>query len=277
MARIDAHQHFWKYDPVEYDWISGEMRVLQHDFLPPDLAPLLAERQMEGCIAVQARQTEEETHFLLQLAADYPFVKGVVGWLDLLAPNLEERLEFFRSHSALKGIRHIVQAEPDPHFLLRPEFLKGVQMLGKAGLMYDILIYERQMPAVLQFLEQCPNQPMVLDHIGKPVIQGGPSTDWKEGIRGIAAHPMVYCKLSGLVTEADWTSWSADDFLPFLDIVLEAFGPQRLMIGSDWPVCLLAANQYRKVLEIIEQFSADWPEEDRAALWGETAIRCYRL
>jgi L-fuconolactonase len=277
MARIDAHQHFWRYDPVEYDWINGEMRVLQRDFLPPDLAPLLAEMGMDGCIAVQARQSEEETHFLLQLAAAYPFIKGVVGWLDLSAPDLEERLEAFRSFSALKGIRHIVQAEPDPDFLLRPDFLKGVKMLGKAGLTYDILVYERQMPTVLKFLELCPDQPMVLDHIGKPVIQEGPSAAWKAGIRGIASHPAVYCKLSGLVTEADWSNWSADDFLPFLDVVLEAFGPQRLMIGSDWPVCLLAADQYRLVLDIIGQFSEDWPAEERAALWGDTATRCYRL
>jgi L-fuconolactonase len=277
MARIDAHQHFWKYDPVEYDWISAEMQVLQRDFMPPDLAPLLAGMQMEGCIAVQARQSEEETHFLLQLAADNPFIKGVVGWLDLRAPDLEQRLDAFRPFGALKGIRHIVQAEPDPDFLLQPDFLKGVQLLGKLDLVYDILVYERQMPSVLQFLEQCPDQAMVLDHIGKPVIKGGPSAVWKEGIKGIAAHPQVYCKLSGLVTEADWSNWSADEFLPFLDVVLEAFGPQRLMIGSDWPVCLLAADQYNRVLGIIERFSADWPEEDRAALWGVAATRCYRL
>lgn len=277
MARIDAHQHFWKYDPVAYDWINGEMRVLKRDFLPPDLAPLLGEMKMEGCVAVQARQSEEETHFLLQLAADYPFVKGVVGWLDLCAPDLEERLDALQPFSALKGIRHIVQAEPDPDFLLRPDFLRGIKILGKVGLTYDILVYEQQMPAVLQFLEQCPDQPMVLDHIGKPIIDGGPSNAWKEGIKGIAAHPRVYCKLSGLVTEADWANWSEDTFMPFLNVVLEAFGPQRLMVGSDWPVCLLAADQYRRVLEIIERFSADWPEQERRALWGDNAARFYQL
>jgi L-fuconolactonase len=277
MARIDAHQHFWKYDPVAYDWINGEMRVLQRDFLPPDLAPLLSEMKMEGCVAVQARQSEEETHFLLQLAADFPFVKGVVGWLDLRAPDLVERLDALQPFSALKGIRHIVQAEPDPDFLLRPDFLRGIKILGKVGLAYDILVYERQMPAVLQFLERCPDQPMVLDHIGKPVIEGGPSAAWKEGIKGIAAHPLVYCKLSGLVTEADWSNWSEDTFMPFLNIVLEAFGPQRLMVGSDWPVCLLAADQYRRVLEIIERFSSGWPEQERQALWGDNATAFYKL
>jgi L-fuconolactonase len=277
MARIDAHQHFWKYDPVAYDWINGEMRVLQRDFLPPNLAPLLSEMNMEGCVAVQARQSEEETRFLLQLAADFPFVKGVVGWLDLRAPDLEERLDDLQPFSALKGIRHIVQAEPDPDFLLRPDFLRGIKILGKVGLTYDILVYEQQMPAVLQFLERCPDQPMVLDHIGKPIIEGGPSAAWKEGIKGIAAHPLVYCKLSGLVTEADWSNWSEDTFMPFLNVVLEAFGPQRLMVGSDWPVCLLAADQYRRVLEIIERFSADWPEQERRALWGDNAAAFYQL
>lgn len=277
MARIDAHQHFWKYDPVAYDWINGEMRVLQRDFLPPNLAPLLSEMNMEGCVAVQARQSEEETRFLLQLAADFPFVKGVVGWLDLRAPDLEERLDDLQPFSALKGIRHIVQAEPDPDFLLRPDFLRGIKILGKVGLTYDILVYEQQMPAVLQFLERCPDQPMVLDHIGKPIIEGGPSAAWKEGIKGVAAHPRVYCKLSGLVTEADWSNWSEDTFMPFLNVVLEAFGPQRLMVGSDWPVCLLAADQYRRVLEIIERFSADWPEQERRALWGDNAAAFYQL
>lgn len=277
MTRIDAHQHFWKYDPSEYDWISEEMRVLQRDFLPKDLAPLLSGLQMDGCVAVQARQSEEETHFLLQLAAENDFIKGVVGWLDLRDPNLEERLESYRPFNALKGIRHIVQAEPDPDFLVRPDFLNGVRMIGMAGLTYDILVYERQLPAVLKFLEKCPDQPMVLDHIGKPVINGGPSALWKEAIRGIAAHPQVCCKLSGLVTEADWANWSMEDFMPFLDVVLEAFGPGRLMVGSDWPVCLLAADHYNSVLGIIEQFSADWSQSERAALWGETALSIYRL
>lgn len=274
---IDAHQHFWVYDPVEYGWIDSSMSVLKRDFLPGDLAPLLAAEGMSGCIAVQARQTEAETDFLLQLARENPFIKGVVGWLDLCAEHIEAHLEAYRPFGLLKGVRHIVQAEPDPDFLLREDFIRGVHAVGAAGLAYDILVFERQLPAVLRFLERCPNQVMVLDHIAKPVMASGPSADWKAHIRAVAEHPNAYCKVSGMVTEADGHRWSLEDFFPYLEVVTEAFGPERLMLGSDWPVCLLAAPDYKTVLHIVRRFAGDWSAPEQEALFGATAARCYKL
>lgn len=277
MRGVDAHQHFWKYDPEEYDWIDDNMAVLKKDFGPSDLKPLLEGQGMKGCVAVQARQTEEENQFLLGLAHHFPHVLGVVGWLDLQADNLEERLDAYRPFGALKGIRHIVQAEPDPEFLLRDDFVRGIRLLAKAGLTYDILVFEQQFPAVIRFLERCPDQPFVLDHLGKPKIDGGPTKNWIEGIRGMASHPNVYCKLSGLVTEANWKNWEIDDFKPFLEVAVEAFGTDRIMIGSDWPVCLLAAEQYASVIDILAQFSSQWIEEERNLLFGGNAEKFYKL
>ncbi|NRA49550.1 MAG: amidohydrolase family protein [Phaeodactylibacter sp.] len=275
--RIDAHQHFWAYDPKEYGWISDEMPQLKQDRLPDDLAPLLSAARFDGCIAVQARQHLEETDFLLSLAADHPFIKGVVGWMDLQSDDLETTLEQYKGQNALKGIRHIVQDEPDDAFLIRPAFIRGVQLLGQQGYTYDILVFEKHLPVVVDFLERCPDQPFVLDHLGKPVIQGAPSAVWIDHIRAIAEHPNVYCKLSGLVTEADWHSWKAKDFLPYLDHVFEAFGPDRLMIGSDWPVCLLAANDYGQVIDVVRGYLNQLDEEAKAAILGNTAAQFYNL
>ena len=275
--RIDAHQHFWAYDPKEYGWISDEMPQLKQDRLPDDLAPLLSAARFDGCIAVQARQHLEETDFLLSLAADHPFIKGVVGWMDLQSDDLETTLEEYKGQNALKGIRHIVQDEPDDAFLIRPAFIRGVQLLGQQGYTYDILVFEKHLPVVVDFLERCPDQPFVLDHLGKPVIQGAPSAVWIDHIRAIAEHPNVYCKLSGLVTEADWHSWKAKDFLPYLDHVFEAFGPDRLMIGSDWPVCLLAANDYGQVIDVVRDYLNQLDEEAKAAILGNTAAQFYNL
>jgi len=277
MKGIDAHQHFWKYDPQEYDWINAEMSVLKKDFEPTDLNPLLEAQGMRGCVAVQARQTEAENEYLLSLSDSFPEVLGVVGWLDLQADELEEKLEAYRPFGALKGIRHIVQAEPDPEFLLRENFIRGIKLLGEAGLTYDILVFEQQFPAVLRFLERCPDQPFVLDHLGKPTIEGGPTKNWEEGIRRMAEHPNVFCKLSGLVTEADWKNWKFEDFNAFLEVAAEAFGPKRLMFGSDWPVCLLAADSYATVMEIVEQFTSQWAEEEQAAVFGGNAEEFYNL
>jgi L-fuconolactonase len=277
MKGVDAHQHFWTYDSVQYDWISEEMAVLKKDFGPSDLKPLLEEQGLKGCVAVQARQTEAENDFLLDLALKHPHVLGVVGWLDLQADNLEERLDAYRPFGSLKGIRHIVQAEPDPEFLLRDAFIRGIKLLAKVGLTYDILVFEQQFPAVIRFLERCPDQSFVLDHLGKPKIDGGPTKNWIEGIRTMAAHPNVYCKLSGLVTEANWKNWEMDDFKPFLEVAVEAFGTDRIMIGSDWPVCLLAAEQYASVIDILAQFSSQWIEEERNLLFGGNAENFYNL
>ncbi|KGE85237.1 MAG: amidohydrolase family protein [Phaeodactylibacter xiamenensis] len=275
--RIDAHQHFWEYDPVAYPWISEAMPKLRKDHLPTDLSPLLKEEGIGGCVAVQARQSPEETDFLLHLTQQYAFIKGVVGWIDLQAPDVAQTLGHYQSNPLLKGIRHIVQDEPDDEFLLRPDFLRGVQKLGQQGYTYDILVFERHLPVVLKFLDACPDQPFVLDHLGKPTIEGGPSPLWKDHIRSIAAHPNVYCKLSGLVTEADWNNWQREDFYPFLDIAMEAFGPERLMIGSDWPVCLLAADSYHETVNVVQMYLQQYAPEAQPAILGATATQFYQL
>lgn len=277
MNRIDAHQHFWHYDPEEYGWISDEMAVLRRDFLPEDLAPLLRKQNMEACVAVQARQTEEETHYLLDFAHRYEHVVGVVGWIDLQSDQLERRLEAYQPFSRLKGMRHIVQAEADPEFMNREAFVRGVKMLGEVDLAYDILVVEQQFPMVVRFLEQCPEQRFVLDHLGKPVMGERPTQSWINGIKAIAGHPNVYCKVSGMVTEADWSNWTAATFRPYLEVVAEAFGPQRLMYGSDWPVCLLAAEDYGEVAALAQHFAHQFSTEERAAIFGGNALRFYKL
>lgn len=274
---IDAHQHFWAYDPAEYGWITDQMAELKKDRLPAGLKPLLEDSGFDGCVAVQARQSIEETDFLLQLAAENSFIKGVVGWVDLQAPGLEVKLDQYQENPLLKGIRHIVQDEPDEGFLLRPNFIRGVRLLGKKGYTYDILVYERHLPQVLQFVRQCPDQPLVLDHLGKPIIEGGPSQQWATHLKAIAEHPNVYCKLSGLVTEADWQNWKPADFLPFLDIALEAFGPERLMIGSDWPVCLLAADSYHEAIKVVIDYIQKLDSAAQSAILGGTAAHFYQL
>lgn len=276
--QIDAHQHFWRYDPAEYGWISEAMPALRRDRLPVDLEGPLRAASFDGCVAVQARQTEAETEFLLGLADQHDFIRGVVGWIDLQAANVRDRLTHFARFPALRGIRHIVQDEPDDRFLLRPRFVEGVRQLADFGLRYDILVYERHLPVVVEFLEQFDERhSFVLDHIGKPEVPTGLSNRWRAGIRAIAAHPNVYCKLSGLVTEADWRNWRAADFYPFLEVVFDAFGPHRLMIGSDWPVCLLAAGSYAEVIDVVGGFLKEVSPDERAAIFGNNAVRFYGL
>ena len=275
--RLDAHQHFWYYNTVDYAWISEAMPQLKQHRLPPDLQPHLEANNFAGCVAVQARQSLAETDFLLSLAAQYDYVKAVVGWVDLRDSELSTTLESYRDHTHLKGFRHIVQDEPDDRFLLRSEFIRGVQLLGQHGYTYDVLVYEKQLPHFVTFLDHCPDQPFVLDHLGKPQISGGPSSSWRAAIRAIAQHPQVYCKVSGLVTEAEWFQWKAEDFEPFLDIVLEAFGPQRLMLGSDWPVCLLAAKDYDDVLQIMDRFTSGMTPEEKEGIYGKNAQAFYKI
>ncbi|QHT69186.1 amidohydrolase family protein [Rhodocytophaga rosea] len=274
--KIDAHQHFWKYTPQEYGWISEEMSVIRRDFLPPDLQPELKKAGFDGSVAVQAPQTEEETHFLLDLADHYSFIKGVVGWIDLQAANVEERLSVFARHPKLCGIRHVVQAEPDDHFLLKPAFKKGVSLLEKFKLTYDILIYPKQLPAAIEFVATFPRQKFVLDHIAKPFIKDHITEPWDTNIRRLAAHENVYCKLSGMVTEANWKQWKKSDFTPYLETVLEAFGPNRLMIGSDWPVCKVA-GEYSQVMQLVQEFISTLSTDEQARILGRNAIGFYGL
>jgi L-fuconolactonase len=275
--RIDAHQHFWQYNSVDYQWISDAMPVLKQDRMPADLAPLLAEKGFDGCVAVQARQTEAETEFLLELADKHDFIKGVVGWIDLQREELEVRLQYYQIFSRLKGFRHIVQDEPDDRFLLREQFIAGVKLLDSFDFKYDILVYEKHLPVVLEFLEKFDNQHFVLDHIGKPDIKQPVKKNWKDVIYALAQYPNLHCKISGLVTEAHWNSWSKDDFKPFLEVVFDAFGMDRVMLGSDWPVCLLAASDYASVIGIVEDFTKNFSESDKRKVFGENAVRFYAL
>jgi L-fuconolactonase len=273
---IDAHQHFWKYHPVKDAWITDDMKVIQADFLPDDLLPVLQQNGVDACVAVQADQSEAETQFLLELAAAHPFVKGVVGWVDLRAANLEERLRHYTQYTRLKGFRHIVQGEPDPNFLLKEEFCNGIRALQPYNFTYDILVYPIQLPAVEKFVQLFPQQKLVIDHMAKPYCKTGEIAEWEKSMRAIAKSSNVYCKISGLVTEAHWQQWTPATFAPYLEVVLEAFGPQRLMYGSDWPVCLVAA-QYAQVKNIVTDCISRLSKAEQAAIMGGNAAAFYQL
>jgi len=274
--RIDAHQHFWIYNPKEYDWIDDSMARLQRDFMPCDLQPELESNFFEGSIAVQARQTLEETRWLLDLAGRYRSILGVVGWVDLRSPNVRSQLAEFSRNAKLVGIRHIVQAEPNDRFLLQPEFLRGIATLEERDLAYDILIYPRHLPAAIEFVERFPRHRFVLDHLAKPLIKNGELAPWAREIRRLAEFPNVYCKLSGMVTEADWQRWTPELMEPYLDMAFEAFGPGRLMIGSDWPVCLVAAS-YARVIDIVRSYVDRHRPVAHDAVFGGNAERFWRL
>lgn len=273
--RIDAHQHFWEFNPQRDAWISDDMAVLRRDFLPADLQPLLKTNGFDGCVAVQADQSEEETRFLLDHAARYEFISGVVGWVDLCAQDLEARLEKWSDEEKLKGFRHILQAE-EPAFMLEPHFLRGLNILGKSGYTYDILVYPHHLKAVGKMLGLLDNQSFVIDHIGKPNIKSGQIKDWERDIRKVAQFPNVYCKVSGLVTEASLSDWKPEDIHPCLEVILNAFGPDRLMYGSDWPVCLLAAS-YERQLELVESFLSRLSAVEQNQIMGLNAVDFYQL
>lgn len=274
--RIDSHQHFWIYDPAEYPWITEQLAPIRRDYLPADLAPLLEELGFDGCVAVQARPTLQETRWLLDLADQNAFVKGVVGWVDLTAADVDEQLDLFGGHPKLKGIRHLLQDEPDDAYMLRPDFRRGLSALGRRGLVYDLLLFPRHLPHAIQLVQAFPDQPFVLDHLAKPRIKEGLLSPWQDDIRRLARFDNVVCKLSGMVTEADWDDWKPADFHPYLDVVLEAFGPERLMIGSDWPVCTLA-GEYRPVMKIVLDYIGRLSASEQEAILGGTARRVYRL
>lgn len=267
--------HFWRYSRQEYGWIDDTMQPLRRDFLPPDAAALMREAGMDACVAVQARQTIDETRFLLDLAAQYPFIAGVVGWVDLRAADLDEQLAELSAHRKFFGLRHIVQAEPDD-FLRGSEFRRGVARLERFGFAYDILIHARQLPAAIDFAAALPDQRLVLDHLGKPDIRGNGFDSWRRGLDRLAKHPHVRAKLSGLVTEADWTAWTVEEIHRYIHAALDSFGADRLMIGSDWPVCTLAAA-YPQVVGLVRSAIADRPASERAAIMGGTARTFWNL
>jgi len=275
--RIDAHQHFWKYDPVIHSWIDDAMGVIRRDYSPVDLLPLLEAAGMDGCVTVQVNQTEDENTELLELAARHDFIKGVVGWVDLQHPAVEERLEWCRAFPKLKGFRHILQGERDRALMLKPAFKRGIGSLRKFGYTFDILIFPDQLGYTRDFVASFPDQPFIVDHIAKPYIKDRFITEeWKDAIRAVAAFPNVSCKISGMVTEADWKHWKPEHFKPYLDTVVEAFGPGRIVFGSDWPVCLVAA-EYAQVVSIVEDYFSAFAADERAALFGGNAANFYGL
>jgi L-fucono-1,5-lactonase len=272
---IDAHQHFWLYNQLEYGWIDDSMASLRRDFLPADLQPLLGNNGFQGSVLVQVRQTLEETRWLLELAETNPSILGVVGWVDLRSPRLRADLESLTGKPKLVGIRHIVQSEPDD-FLFQPAFLRGISLLEEFDLAYDILIYTQHLPIAAEFVSRFPRQRFVLDHLAKPLIKSGAIDLWARGIRELASFPNVFAKVSGLVTEADWQAWKPEDVHPYLDVAFECFGPSRLMIGSDWPVCTVAAS-YRRVVSLVKDYLGGFAAEEREAILGGNAAKFWRL
>ncbi|MBM3176636.1 MAG: amidohydrolase family protein [Bacteroidetes bacterium] len=274
--RIDAHQHFWNYDSVRDAWMTDDMGAIKKNFGASDLKPKLDNLSIDGTVLVQVQQDLQENVWLLNIARQHSFVKGVVGWIDFTAPDLKQQLEKLSGEGLLKGFRHIVQSEKDPEFLNRPQFLNGVRTLADFRFTYDVLIYHHQLPMAVKFAQALDGQPLVLDHIAKPDIRSGNWKSWSDGIKSLALLPHVFCKISGMVTEANWLGWKEEDFKVYLDVVTEAFGPARMMYGSDWPVCELAGGydaQYKIVSNYFSSFSAD----EQACIFGLNAARFYKL
>jgi L-fuconolactonase len=276
MMRIDAHQHFWKYNPREYGWIDDSMAALRRHFLPTDLKPELEHSGFQGCIAVQALQCPAETSWLLELAKQNPFILGIVGWIDLRSTQVRDELNAMARDPKLVGIRHIVQDEPDDRFLLQPDFLHGIALLEEFDLAYDILIHERHLPIAAELVRRFPRQRFVLDHLGKPRIKSKAFDPWERGIREIAASPNVFCKLSGMVTEADWSRWQPEDLNPYLEVAVDCFGTDRLIAGSDWPVCLVAA-EYHRAADVVKRYLDRYTPEVRDKVLGGNAQQFYKL
>ncbi|MGZ3758135.1 MAG: amidohydrolase family protein [Mucilaginibacter sp.] len=276
MLKIDTHQHFWQFDPVRDSWITEEMAVIQRDFMPQDLHEVLLSNEITGCIAVQAPQSEEENTFLLDLAKENAFIKGIVGWVDLQADNLESRLQYYQQYDKMKGFRHILQAEPDDQFMLNEKFKRGISLLNKYGFTYDLLIGPKHLKYANQLVRAFPEQRFVIDHMAKPFIKIQEIKQWEDDIKAIAKHQHVYCKVSGFCTEADWNNWTLDDIKPFLDVIFQSFGSNRVMYGSDWPVCNLAGG-YRRSLQCVEEYVSAFSIADQALFWGKNAVSFYRL
>jgi L-fuconolactonase len=274
--RIDAHQHFWRYDRVEYNWIDDSMAALRRDFLPDDLRREMAAARVDASVAVQARQTLDETRWLLSLAEAHPFVAGVVGWIDLQADDVHRQLQPWAANPLLVGVRHVVQSEPDDRFLLRPAFGRGIAALEEFGLAYDILIYPRHLPYATELASRFERQPFVLDHLAKPDIRRGRLDEWERDLRRLAECRNVSAKLSGLVTEADWQHWTPEQLRPCFDVAFDAFGADRLMVGSDWPVCTVAAD-YGRVIGVVSQYLVQRPSAERDAVLGGNAQRFWNL
>jgi L-fucono-1,5-lactonase len=274
--RIDAHHHLWKFDPVRDSWITDDMAAIQNDFLPSDFKPVLQRNGIDGSVVVQTNQSEAENELLLNYANANDFIKGIVGWTDLQSRNVEERLGAYAELKKIKGFRHVLQGEADRSLMLKSAFKNGISKLARHGFTYDILIFADQLQYISEFVSGFSNQKFVIDHIAKPGIKNREINRWKKDIKDSAKHENVWCKISGMVTEADWKNWEQQDFVPYLDAIVEAFGTKRIMYGSDWPVCLLAAS-YEKVLGIVEEYFAPFSENERRLFFGRNATEFYNL
>lgn len=274
--QIDAHHHFWRYNPEEYGWIGEEMRELRRDYLVADLKKAMTAADVQSAITVQARQTLEETHWLLHLASECPWLRGVVAWAPIASAEFASCLERLLSSSKLKGLRHVLQDEPDDTYMLQPDFNRGISILSGAGLVYDILIYERQLPFVPQLVDRHSNQTFVLDHLAKPKIRDREISPWRERLRELANRPNIYCKVSGMATEANWRTWTVEDLRPYFEVALESFGPERLIAGSDWPVCTVATD-YTRWWQTLRELVSALSSNEQSGILGGNAMRVYNL
>ena len=276
MLRIDSHQHFWNYDPEKFDWITEEMSLIKKDFLPPDLKPVLQQNNFDGCVTIQVQQSEEENDYLLSTTKDHDFIKGIVGWTDLQSKKIEERLTYLKSFKKLKGFRHILQGEKKRDLMLSPEFRNGISFLNKYDFSYDILIFPDQLVFARELVKEFPDQRFVIDHLAKPYIKDGKIEEWENDMKAVSSFENVYCKISGMVTEADWKNWKPGDFSPYLDVVVKSFGTNRIMYGSDWPVCLVAAS-YQQQLNIVTEYFSSFSKSEQEAVFGGNASKFYNL
>ena len=274
--RIDAHQHFWHYDPIRHDWIDESMKVIRKSFLPNDLSIEMKKNVIDGTIAVQVDETEEENYFLHKLAEENEFIKGIVGWMNLNSPTAEEQMQHWKKYPKIKGFRCIMQGKPDELYLKNDLFISQLKKLASYEFTYDLLVYHDQLLSLIRFVEKLPDNKMILDHLGKPDIKNREIKTWRENIKILAQHPGTYCKLSGLVTEANHNNWNYDELMPYLEIASEAFGIDRICFGSDWPVCLVAGS-YTEVVGVIEQFSSQLNKEEKGKLFGANTMKFYNL
>ena len=274
--KLDSHHHFWNYDPIQHGWMNDDMQALRRDFLPPDLKHELDTAGIDGAVSVQARQSLEETDWLLAIAEKNDFIRGVVGWVPLTQPNVRDDLARFADKPKLRAVRHVIQDEPDQDYILRDDFNRGIETLGDFGLAYDILIFERHLPQTVRFVDRHPALVFILDHVAKPRIKEDLLSPWRENISQLAERDNVYCKLSGMATEADYRQWTEEQLMPYMEIVLDAFGPERLMFGSDWPVCLVACG-YERWLGVVQRFISKLSAAEQEAILGGTAAEAYRL
>jgi len=275
MQKIDSHQHFWQYDATRHSWIDDSMAIIRKDFLPANLLPVLQQSNVAGCVAVQADETEAETDFLLSLANEIACIKGVVGWVELTAKNVPERLAYYKQFSSIKGFRYILQGL-DPSFMLQQNFIDGIAALQEFSFTYDLLIFPKHLPAALQLVKKFPQQKFVIDHIAKPYIKAGLIDDWERDIKAIAQHDNVWCKISGMATEADHQLWQPIHLMPYIDTVVQAFGTKRIMYGSDWPVCLIAGS-YQKIIQVVENYFADFSTTEQTDIFSNNATTFYQL